>query len=199
MFEMRNVLPFLATVLSFHHCLANSNLNQSDEKSKNTKGENSSCDSECHFLFTFSIILICILLSLSIYCYFRWGESRRPILSNSKYINATLSNQNKEISQTQLEESEDLELIEISYKSFEDKLGFWDCEETSHGICNKNEIEYRCYLYFDNEKKTVTGHGVDKMGKFSINGVYNIQTSRMAFVKTYTNEKRLFLNSSTRK
>ncbi|CAF1096719.1 unnamed protein product [Adineta steineri] len=43
-------------------------------------------------------------------------------------------------------------------------------------------------LSFDSQTRQVNGNGVDDIGKFVVNGIYSINTNRLAIVKTYREE-----------
>ncbi|CAF3974966.1 unnamed protein product [Adineta steineri] len=47
---------------------------------------------------------------------------------------------------------------------------------------------YQFSLSFDSQTREVNGNGVDDIGKFVVNGIYSINTNRLAIIKTYREE-----------
>lgn len=109
--------------------------------------------------------LFAIIFCGPIYCCWRLcaGKPRR---SNINYINRRQTNQ----SESQI----------IDLKLFQS--GLWESQYFQYNLWHGPD---QMQLSFDSTTSTITGSGSDKIGTYSVVGIYSIQTRRMALTKTY--------------
>ncbi|CAF1562178.1 unnamed protein product [Didymodactylos carnosus] len=106
-----------------------------------------------------------ILIGILSFCYIRKCCRGRTFYSTSQWVNR------RELF------SQDLgEKPEIFHS------GSWSGEYFQDGYYHKLP---ECTIKFDYERSTLTGHGTDDVGDYTLTGVYSTRTLKMGIVKTY--------------
>lgn len=163
-----NIFHVLLLSLTYHvvfiYCIENSDQLPDETVLDSKPCFKLTCD-YTFIIFFSTVIVVTIVSTLFLYCckYHRG----RPFRTNSIYVKSFHKKKTNE---------------QIINENMNFETGKWMSRYVHHRL---KYGPHENSLTFNSESSTIIGLGSDDIGKFLIEGIYSIQTNRIAFIKSY--------------